>query len=137
MTEHPDVILYLLFESIRGDWSYGIPERGEAIKSILPYTNFARKDDMEGHINMMIYWWFEDGKWFDGRTWARDGMFCYYTLFKHYKKIDVLTSSSLLKMGKSDDGSDRMESDYHFFGRCHDDVMKLYEEWERGRLETT
>ncbi len=45
--QHPDVILYLLFESIRGDWSDGIEERGKAIIDILPYTTFKEKEDLE------------------------------------------------------------------------------------------
>lgn len=108
---YPDVKLYILFESIRNNWSDRIVERGNAIIKILPSTTFIEKKQMKELMNNMIEFWNIDRENFDGRHFARDGKFCYYTLFEHFKTLDNLKDSCLLKWGNSNDGSIRCETD--------------------------
>lgn len=135
MPEHPDVILYLLFESIRGDWSQGIPERAEAIIDILPFTNFEEKEEMETRMNVMSIQWYTNRADFDGRDFARNGKYTYYLLYKLYTNTDELYKSKLLKRSLSDGEGETLHADWRIFGGCHDDVMQLYEEWKNAQTQ--
>jgi len=128
MVVHPDVLLYLLIESIRGDWSRGIPDRVYAILEVLPETNFIPKEELTKHMDNMMASWnvYHKTNDFDGRAWARDGDFCYFKLFEKYSTVEYLNSSNYLRWGTSDDGTKRLESNEREILACHEDVMDLY-----------
>ena len=128
---HPDIILYLLFESIRNHWGEGIEERGEAIKDILPYTTFREKNELHEHISLMLTS-LEENEEFDGRWWARDGKFCYYTFYKYFITLTNLSSSPLLKWGRSNDDTPRLESNPRKISCAYEETIMLYNEWKKS-----
>ncbi len=126
MAIHPDVMFYLLFESIRGDWSEGVGHRILAMESIIDETSFADKDGMKQHLKDILNAWTDENEHFDGRHWARDGKFCYYKLFNNFDTIENFKSTNYLHWGTSDDGSTRLESNPRNIITCNEDVMDLY-----------
>ena len=79
-----DVIFLDVYRSIRGNWNYGIEERGNYLMRILPETTLPQdlKSYYEKHFTDMITCWKQDRENFDGRRWSRDGIHSYDTLME-------------------------------------------------------